>query len=93
MAGNGTENTASKTDAATMELREHRHRRDSWYNYQSRSGSATRDPVLISSDVRNRDRIKRAEAETLYEFDWLTSRVVDQLPHDATDNYQTHQTV
>ena len=85
MAGNGTENTNEiKTDAAVAELREHRYKRDSWYNYRSRFGSVTRDPVMVSSYVRNRDRIKRAEAETLYEFDWLTAKVVDQVAKDST---------
>ena len=85
MSGNGIESTeVQHNDAALVELREHRHKRDSWYNYRSRFGSVTRDPIMVSSYVRNRDRIKRAEAETLYEFDWLTGKVVDQVAKDAT---------
>lgn len=88
MAGNGTDRVVLtenefKQDEAVRGLREARSRRDSWYNYRSRFGGMA-DPVLISSYVRNRERIKRAEAETLYEFDWLTARVVDQMANDST---------
>lgn len=58
-------------------------RTDSWYNTRSRAGGRA-DPVIVSRYVRSRNRLNREEAEVLYEFDWLSARVVDQMAKDAT---------
>lgn len=61
---------------------------DSWYNSRNRMGTSA-DNVIISNFVRTRNRIKREDAEVLYEQEWLSARVVDQLAKDATREWIT----
>jgi hypothetical protein len=79
----GETSSSTKHDTATRALRESRQRSDSWYNSRSRFGGRS-DPVIVSSFVRSKGRITRDEAEALFEHDWLSSRIVTQLPEDAT---------
>ena len=85
----GTEIIKLDTHPGVLRLRESRSKRqdrdrqDSWFNHRSRFGGTT-DPVMISTYIRSRGRTQRAEAETMYEFDWLTRRVIEQPAKDAT---------
>ena len=47
------------------------------------------NPVMISSFVRSRGRMERAEAEALYEFDWISRKVIEQMGNDATREWVT----
>lgn len=75
--------SSSILDGGAKVLREHRMKRDNWYNVRSRFGG-TADPVVISSFVRNRGRLKRHEAEALFEFEWMARRVIELLAKDST---------
>lgn len=59
---------------------------DAWMNSRNRMGT-TADPVIRSVFVRGRNRTGREEAEALYERDWLSARVINLLPGDATRNW------
>ena len=95
-SGNGSTSTmrVSHHDAAVQSLRKSRGlRRDAWFNSRNKFGG-TADPVIITEYVRSRGRMARAEAETLFEFDWLSRRVVEQQAKDATREWVnfTHKT-
>lgn len=74
----------AKQTVAVKALRHQRAKRgDSWYNSRNRMGSSA-DPVISTNYLRTRSRLKREDAEVLYEMNWLAARGVDQLGNDAT---------
>ncbi len=84
--GNGSDLTVTNPQHldAIRTLRDRRlERNDTWFNSRSKFGGNA-DPVIVSQFIRSRARMSREEAEVLYEFDWLSARIVDQLANDAT---------
>ena len=61
---------------------------DNWYNANSKFGGVN-DPTLVQTFGRRRNRLDRATADALYEFEPLAAKVVDKLARDATREWVT----
>ena len=89
-AGSNGSANALRHDGAIRALRESRMRakptdmrEETWFNSRNRTGTNA-DPVIRSNFVRSRNRTSRDEAEALFENDWLTARIVEQIANDST---------
>ncbi len=88
-AGNGSTQTLDSSQKQHVKaLRVRRQKHDSWFNSRSRFGG-TSDPTIQTQYVRSRARMRREDAEVLYEFNWLAARAVDLIGNDATREWVT----
>lgn len=67
--------------------RHHQRRYDRWANPTNRFGGST-DPMTVTQ-FEPGIRLSRAQLESIYEYDWITGKIIDIPPNDTTRKWLT----